>query len=244
MIALTSRVRRTALIVGAMATVAAMAGFAAQASAAPAVPANGNAQFEAGYSLTPTHGVASVSTTFKVPTITCATGAGPGQSFGVWSFDTQTAYVAEAAVQTYCASGTTPTYNFYILANSTNVTEPGVNPGDTVTASFFATPGWTQATVHDLTDNVTWVQDWAPDSSYLPASYIWIGAQSIPGNGRVAPFGSVKFYKTQVNGDYLGFQNPAPAGYNWENIFANRLLVSASAITAGDTFTLVFHHSH
>ena len=84
--------------------------------------------------------MASASTTFKVPTITCATGAGPGQSLGVWGYDTQTAYVAEAAVQAHC-TGTTPTYNFYILANSANFTEGGVSPGDTVAASFYQTPG-------------------------------------------------------------------------------------------------------
>ena len=183
--------------------------------------------------------MASASTTFKVPTITCATGAGPGQSLGVWGYDTQTAYVAEAAVQTQC-TGTTPTYNFYILANSANFTEGGVSPGDTVVASFYQTPGWTQATVHDLTSGVTWVANWA--TTFLPASTVWIGADSIPGNGHVAPFGSVKFTKTQVNGDYLGYQSPS--GWNWTNIIKNRVLVSASQITGGDTFTLTFHHSH
>jgi Peptidase A4 family len=242
--ALARSVRRAALVAATLGALAASAGFAGAASASPAQALNGDAQFDAGYGLTPSNGVASVSTTFKVPTITCLTGGGPGQSFGVWGFDTQTAYVAEAAVQTYCV-GSTPIYNFYILANSTNVTEGGVFPGDTVVASFYETPGWTEATVHDLTQNVTWAQAWEPDSSYLPASTIWIGTDSIPGNGYVAPFGSVKFTQTQVNGDYLGYENPS--GYNWTRFLTNntvRVLVSASTITAGDNFTLTFHHSH
>jgi hypothetical protein len=237
--ALARSVRRAALVAATLGAMAASAGFAGSASAAPALPSNGAAEFFAGYTLSPSNGVASVSTTFKVPTITCATGGGPGQAFGVWGFDTQTAYVAEAAVQTYC-TGTTPTYNFYILANSANFTEGGVSPGDTVAASFYETPGWTQATVHDLTSGITWVANWA--STFLPASTVWIGADSIPGNGYVAPFGSVKFTKTQVNGDYLGYQSPS--GWNWTNIIKNRVLVSASQITAGDTFTLTFHRSH
>jgi hypothetical protein len=241
MSALITRVRGAALVAATLGAMAASAGFAgtASASATPAPPPNGAAQFFAGYTLTPSNGVASASTTFKVPTITCATGAGPGQSLGVWGYDTQTAYVAEAAVQTQC-TGTTPTYNFYILANSANFTEGGVSPGDTVVASFYQTPGWTQATVHDLTSGVTWVANWA--TTFLPASTVWIGADSIPGNGHVAPFGSVKFTKTQVNGDYLGYQSPS--GWNWTNIIKNRVLVSASQITGGDTFTLTFHHSH
>lgn len=232
-----TRIRRAALVVATLGALAAPAGFAGPAWAAPAQPLNGASESFAGYTLTPSHGVASASATFKVATITCATGGGPGQSFGVWGFDTQAAYVAEAAVQTSC-TGTTPTYNFYILANSANFTESGVSPGDTVAASFYQTPGWTQATVHDLTSGITWVANWATTS--LPASTVWIGADSIPGNGYVAPFGSVKFTKTQVNGDYLGYQSPS--GWNWTN--NKTVLVSAHPIIGGDTFTLTFHHSH
>ena len=58
----------------------------------------------------------------------------------------------------------------------------------------------------------------------------------------MAPVGAVKFTKTQVNGDYLGYQSPS--GWNWTNIRKNRVLVSASQFTGGDTFTLTFHHSH
>jgi hypothetical protein len=235
---LTSRIRRAALAAAALGALGVSASFAGPASASPATPTNGQAQFFAGYQLSPPHGVASVSTTFTVPTITC-TKSGAGQSYGVWGFDTQTAWVGAAAVQTYC-NGLTPTYNFYILANSANFTEPGAAPGDTVVASFYETPGWTQATVHDLTRNYTWVADWAPDSSYLPASNIWIGTQSIPGNGYVAKFGVVKFTKTQVNGDSLGFQSPT--AFDWANIAANRIKVSTSAITGGDSFTLAFKH--
>jgi hypothetical protein len=234
-----THLRRVTLVAATLGMMAASAGFAGPASATTPRLSNGAAQFFAGYTLTPSNGVASVSTTFKVPTITCATGAGPGQAFGVWGYDTQTAYVAEAAVQTYC-TGTTPTYNFYILANSADFTEGGVSPGDTVVASFYETPGWTQATVHDRTSGVTWIANWA--TNYLPASTVWIGTDSIPGNGYVAPFVSVKFTKTQVNGDYLGYQSPS--GYNWTNIEKNRVLVSASPITAGDSFTLRFHHTH
>jgi hypothetical protein len=224
-----------------VAGIAVSAGSAASASAAPAasatLAANGSAQFFAGYILTPTHGVASVSTTFTVPTITCAAGSGPGQSFGVWGFDTQTAYVAESAVQTFC-SGTTPVYNFFILANSVHFTEPGVGPGNKIVASYYETPGWTQATVHDLTSGVTWIANFA--TSFLPASQIDIGAMSIPGNGRVAPFGTAHFTKTQVNGDSLGFQSPA--GFNWVGEHSH-LLVSTTAITGTDSFNLIFHRS-
>jgi hypothetical protein len=64
---------------------------------------------------------------------------------------------------------------------------------------------------------------------------------SVTLGGRRVP---VRRRRVRANGDYLGFQNPAPAGYNWYNFERSRTLVSASAITAGDTFTLTFHHSH
>jgi hypothetical protein len=199
--------------------------------------ANGSAEFQAGFvDFAPAHGISSVSTTFVVPTITCAI-ANAGQSFGVWGFDSQTAFVAEAAVQTYC-SGSNPVYNFYILANSSHFTENGVGPGDKVVASYFQTPGWTQATVHDLTSGVTWIANWA--TADLPAVRLDIGVDIGPGNGYIAPFGSVPFTKTQINGDYLIYSG-APE-YNWVSL-PHRTLVSASPITSGDSFKLVFHHS-
>jgi hypothetical protein len=82
-----------------------------------------------------------------------------------------------------------------------------VSAGDTVVTSFFPTASLAQATVHDLTSGYTWVADGSPpgvnDSAVigeLPVFRSGGGSQL-----HIAPFGSTKFTKCQVNGDDLGF---------------------------------------
>jgi hypothetical protein len=184
---------------------------------------------------TSTSDLATASTVFTIPTITCAAGSGEGESFGLTgSGISSNSYLAVA--ETYC-TGTTPTYKFYVQSAGAMFTEPGANPGDLVVASFLQTTAYQQATIHDLTDNTTWVAD----SSNGPViGYASEGVSLFPlGLTSVAPFTKTKFSSNEVNGDYIGFQSPTVT--KWYR--SGTELASTSTLSSENAFTVTFHHS-
>jgi hypothetical protein len=219
---------------------AALTSMASPAFASPATLAGLTDTRGAYYSLTPTKGLASASTTFRVPSITCINGENQGQDYGLdaWSnggYD-------EVAVVTAICSGATPVYKFLVQADSASFTENGVGPGDLVVASFFQAPSFNQAIIHDLTSGYTWIADGSAGVATSVAIGTWSSYQySDPGVPLPtdAQFGTVTFSKTQVNGDYFGFASPG--AYNW--VSGNTVLVHAGGLSAeGDTFKVVWKH--
>jgi hypothetical protein len=172
---------------------------------------------------------ASVSATFKVPTINCSSGASRGQAFGVEADENgQIAAWAKADVE---CNGTTPTYSLDVLANAVQFVKGGVSAGDVVVASAYQTSGVIQSTVHDLTSGVTWIADGSPVQSVY-ATAVYIGGTNTKYTW--APFTTTSFTKVQVNGDYLGYQSPTQFNYG----FPGSLVARTSAIHGGDSFTL------
>ena len=221
---------RTAVVVAGAGAILATA---FTAGPAWAKAANQSSTVGAYYSLTPTHGVASASTTFVVPTATCTANVTEGQDLGIIDAWSNSGTDEMAVVTETCNGGTTPTYQFIVQANSTTFTENGVSPGDTVVASFFQTPGYNEARVHDLTSGYTWVAD----DNGSAATSVAIGSYAATVNGNLTlntPFGTVPFTKTQVNGEYLG--DTGAGAFNWT--FGKSILVRTGPIKGGDSFKL------
>jgi hypothetical protein len=225
---------RSALVAASIATIAVGA---SPASAAPVARGNASDTLGAYYDAAPTHGLVSAGTTFKVPTISCA--SGQGQSFGVVGVSTRLPYILEQAdVDTTC-NGTTAVYQVNVVAGTFQSVQSGVSPGDTVVASFYQTSSWSQATVHDLTTGSTWT---STSSQGFLSDNAFIGVNDYPANGignGVAAFGTVLFSRNQVNGDYLGFQQPT--AYNWK--YQSTPSVTIGRLISEVRFKLVFKHS-
>jgi hypothetical protein len=173
--------------------------------------------FGAYYLTTPSGGVASASTTFHVPYLNCSSGTTSGQAYGVeadFSNSWDSGVVAWSKVDALC-NGTTPQYQFDVQANATEFIENGVSAGDLVTTSFFETSSVVQAIVHDMTSGYTWIADGNPEA----ATEVLVGATIFPsavigGYTHFAPATVASFTKTQVNGDYIGFQSPSQYNYH------------------------------
>jgi hypothetical protein len=196
--------------------------------------ANASSTVGAYYTLTPTHGVASASTTFVVPTATCTANLPEGQDLGIIDAWSNSGTDEMAVVTEICNGGTTPTYKFFVQADTVTFTENGVSPGDTVVASFYQTPGYNEARVHDLTSGYTWVAD----DNGAAATSVAIGAYGATYDGNLllnTPFGTVPFTKTQINGEYLA--DSGAGAYNWT--FGKSILVRTGKIApSGDSFKL------
>jgi len=153
----------------------------------------------------------SASTTFVVPTVNCAGNTKHlGDNFGVEE-GAGSAFIGyiEALVTTECRK-TTPAYHFRVSVGTTAFTEVGVSPGDTVVASWFYTSSLSEAIVHDLTSGYTWDAVGAAPPSALasPADIGEFDFESATNTSfKPAPFSTVTFTQSEVNGDYLGFGN-------------------------------------
>ena len=236
---ITTRRSRRALATSSLAALAVAAAgtlAAGPASASTTRLTNGADYNGAYYYSAPSNGLASVSTTFKVPTINCSQGLQQGQAFGVYTLVPGQAWTDVAVADTYCY-GTTPTYKLVVEAGNNDFVEPGVSPGDTVVASAFQTAsGYDQATVHDLTSNYTW----SAGSYGAAATAAQIGSYNLDYNFYLdAPFTTVTFTKTQVNGDYLGFQSPVAVDWTYGQY--NTVIVKTGALASNsDTFKLTW----
>jgi hypothetical protein len=188
-----------------------------------------------GYVASPAAGVASMSVTFKVPTVTCpASGASAYVGLGVET------YSAGAMMYIFCAgSGAAAEYAYDLSTPSGDEFEPAAAAGDTVVATIFETGSTTQAEIHDLTNGQFWLD---ADTSYAPYTYAWFGAFTATDEDYQVPsFPAFAMSNAQLNGDFLGFESPAQyddysAGSGDTVITAGSLKTTAS----GSSFKLTF----
>jgi len=204
-----------------------------------AAKAGSNDQFLAGWYAFTSGGLASASTTFRVPTATCPASGTTDLGFGVFGIQagaSDLSYSSQANVQLDCAGGVA---TYYISAFTTGDGNDYVptNPGDLVVTSLYENGTNTTATVHDLTTHVTVTSTGASDlddqvntGSY---NYFYSAPSTISG------FGKVKFTEAQVNGDYLKYSNPQQL--NMAGV--HPVQIATGALTAaGDGFTQTFRH--
>src|SRR3954451_6733322 len=119
--------RRAAIVAAGVALATSFGGLGtAQARPAPSNTSPIHTSAWAGYQSQPGDGLASASTTFKIPKIDCSAGVDAGQSFGVYGGD-GSVHNEIAVVETYCDT-TTPVYQFYVKVDRFEFTEPGANP--------------------------------------------------------------------------------------------------------------------
>jgi hypothetical protein len=221
---------RTAL--AAIGTVALTLGLAGHASAAGL--ASTSATF-AGYDATPSGGIASVSATFKVPTINCSD---LNMNDEWWGVQVDTALSSD--VYGYCDGAGNAIYGFDVEAGFNIFPETGVSPGDTVVTSAWQTATTGFAWVTDLTQGGEYY--YADDGASGTLSSAEIGGfnndSPVPG-GAVPPFTTVKFTNCQVNGQYLGFVSPT----QYDETVGTVTLVSTGKLASlGDTFKLTYKH--
>jgi len=98
-------------------------------------------------------------------------------------------------------------------------------------ASIFADSSVTQATVHDLTSGYTWVADGSP----VALTGAFMGSFYLNEFWPFAPFNTTTFSKSQINGDYIAFENPARWNYKYGGA-----VVHTSPLSGGDSFKLSY----
>jgi hypothetical protein len=202
----TRRLRALGVVLGVLGT-----GSLVAVSALPASASSLTSFLGAYWTSAPTIGdslyLTSASTTFVVPTVNCTGNTKHlGDNFGVEE-GAGSAFIGyiQALVTAECKQ-TTPSYHFHVSVGTTVFKEVGVSPGDTVVASWFYTSSVSEAIVHDLTSGYTWdaVGGTPPLSS--PADIGEFDLESATNTAfKPAPFSTVTFTQSQVNGDYLGF---------------------------------------
>jgi len=185
------------------------------ASALPASASSLTSFLGAYWTSAPTIGgnlyLTSASTTFVVPAVKCAGNSKHlGDNFGVEE-GAGGAFIGyiQALVTAECIQ-TTASYHFRVAVGTTAFKEVGVSPGDTVVASWFYTSSLSEAIVHDLTSGYTWdaVGAAPPTALSSPADIGEFDLETSSNSSFApAPFGTVTFTQSQVNGDYLGFGN-------------------------------------
>lgn len=201
----------------------------------------GSSNWLAGYQVSPSSGLASVSVTFKMPTADCSTdvsGNVYSVSFGVYTDD-----LADYAMAVAICLNTGPAeYGFQVKTPAGTFNEPGLNAGDTVLAYIAQTPASTIAVVRDLTTGAHWRSAYGADQA---KKTIDIGAYEALRNGyEIPPFTTTKFTNAQVNGDYLKFE--APTRYNaYDPGNGHEVIASGSLTTgaSGSSFSVTFLNS-
>lgn len=192
----------------------------------------------AGYSATPTNGVASATATFRVPTIDCTSGTTEGQFLGVGdptTIDTGSGHTVLAAVFLRCI-GTTPDYQCEAYVNQTFDFQTGVNPGDTVETSMFQTGTQEGAETLDLTNG----QHCSDVTNPVPTTTIAAGLLAEGIGTPIAPFGHSAFSSVQINGHHLSSESPT----KYKLASGATTLAKPSAIaSSGASFTVRFEAS-
>jgi hypothetical protein len=216
------------------ASVAGAAGTAPKSQKPPARIRFGanSSPYLAGYQVTPTGGLASASATFTVPAVSC-TAADIANGAEEWTG-------AYAFVYAYCTESG-PAYGYQLATESGDNVETGAAPGDVVVTSLFQSGGATWAEIHDLTNGMYW---YANNSANQGDTVVDIGTFNNDQYGSPVPtFKKIKFTNTTVNGDYLGFDNPAQVdAVNGDG----RVLIQTGNLTTsgtGSSFSVTFKHA-
>jgi hypothetical protein len=104
-----------------------------------------------------------------------------------------------------------------------------------VVASFFQTATLTETEVHDLTNGQYWVGTYGANSGETTYG---IGVE---GDTPAIPFTTTTMSLDQLNGDYLGFENPIQVDLV-NNTFNGHILIKAGALSNnGTSFKLMFN---
>jgi hypothetical protein len=194
-----------------------------------------NSTYLAGHSVTPADGLASVSATFRMPTIDCSHDTDlRGQIFGIVDEPTVGAPVAFASVWGYCQDGVAGTL-METMAGSDIDDGGAVAPNDLMVATFSQTASTVRTTIRDITQNTVVTSSDVPSGEtnvVIGDGPLFAGSQLQP-----APFGHVNFTQVQVNGEYLGF-----AGSNQLNLrHLGHLLVQTLGVLANhNAYNLIF----
>jgi len=106
-----------------------------------------------------------------------------------------------------------------------------------VVTSLFQTANRMEAEIHDLTNGEYWVAaDAAPGTGVSPL----LAFNEPYATAAIQPFTPVTFSSVQVNGDYLGFENPTQLEVNR----GGPTLVKSNALSSyGSKFTVTFKQS-
>jgi hypothetical protein len=219
--------RRPALAaLGAVALTLAMTG---QVAAAPRVSTSTTF---AGYTLAPPLGLESVSTTLKVPALTCTGGLGYSQEVGEFT-DTTISVVSE-----FCATGDIPAYSIFVY-NGVDFASIPVNPGDDIDLDAFQTNSTSQTAqqvyAHDLTTGKS------VSVSYFAQAFATVKFGSLgEGSAGVPTFKKATFTQPRVNGDFLGFWIPAPTEDNEVDSSGLTLISTGAFKVSTESFALTY----
>jgi Peptidase A4 family len=200
----------------------------------------------AGYVGEPSSGIASVSSTFNVPKITCAikTDAevfylGPFLSAPNVGLDD-----ARASELLECNDGKA-TYDLEVSTHNGATSYSPNKPGDTVSASVAeSNSGETTATATDITTGHSLTSEESTLSGANADTTYYEGLEAIPSlesAGNIPTFTKITFNYNQVNGQYLG-----EVGATVENLkqFSDEQVATSSLSTSSQSFVLTFKHNH
>jgi hypothetical protein len=185
----------------------------------------------AGWAADTPHGLASVSTTFRIPTLNCSTDIDDPLYLGVFT-NTGSSY---STIRLLC-DGTNPTYTYWLATPAGLIQEPGAAAGDVVVVSMFQTASWTEAEIHDVTNGQYWVADTAAGGTGIDPG---IGVNEPYATAPLPPITPATFSAVEVNGDNLGFESPA----QYELVRSETLFTSSGLSSTGSKFTVTFKHS-
>jgi hypothetical protein len=185
----------------------------------------------AGYQAATPDGLASASATFTIPTLNCSSDIDDPLYLGVTTSTDSSA----ATIRLLC-NGTTPTYTYWVYTPAGMIEEPAT-AGDVVVASLFQTASWTEAEIHDLTNGQYWVGNTGSGGTGTGAV---IGVNEPYSTVPLPQITPTTFSSVQVNGDYLGFENPTQ--YNLER-GSDKLFTSSALSSNGTQFTVTWKSS-
>jgi hypothetical protein len=233
--------KRSAIAAGL--TAAALVGSAIGAVGASAATATRSSSF-AGYEVSkPNAHIKHVTATFVVPEITCEhTFGGVGPSVLVYSNvneTTGTHRTSGGGIGVACENGNAFYQSVFIVNDKT--VQTGLltfSPGDVVVVSVAVTPARSRVTINNVTTAVSKTHS----GKGRVASQTFIGDSSVNVNGvtgKLNPFTKTQVSNVVIDNRPLGDNHPHR--YVW--VHNGRTLVSASALTAGQNFTLTFRNS-
>ncbi|HVT65344.1 MAG TPA: G1 family glutamic endopeptidase [Mycobacteriales bacterium] len=228
----------------ALATVVATAVLATTAGSAAAATHARHSSIFAGYEVSkPKAHLKEVTATFVVPKITCEDQfGGVGPSVLVYSNvnpHTGTHRTSGGGIGVACENGQ-PFYQSVFIVNDKTRDGGliGFDPGDVVVVTVSVDRGGSDVTIEDVTTNKSTTHTGAGKV----ASQTFIGDNSVNVDGVSGPLDP--FTKTHVSNVLIDNQplgSSHPHRYTW--VRNGRTLVSASALTAAENFTLTFRSS-
>lgn len=193
----------------------------------------------AGYFVFPSAGIAGASTSFKMPTIACASASDKEWLLpGIWVYNTSSALSEQVDVNFNCNSGVfTEEAVICISGGGCDATLP-IAPGDKIRASLAYTSTATIGTIKDVTAGTS---KQVVGSAVTNDDAVFIGdaGPSQFGVSKVPHFSTVKFSVNQVNAQDLSDWSPLR-----ENLkTATAVQIRAGVVSAAQAFVTTFAHN-